>query len=333
MQPAELSAFVKERAAALGFTLCGVTGALGRRQTDFYEWWADQGYGAGMFYLKAQKARRRSIEAILPGARSVVVCALRFPGPGPEGPPVPAGPGPHGKLARYSLHEDYHGRMLPLLEELARALDQAAGSSGSLAYVDTGALSERAFASRAGLGWVGKHSLLIHPEEGSWLWLGEVITRAELAHDQPLADHCGKCRRCVDACPTGAIIEGLRAVDSRKCLSYWNIEHRGPVPEELHAPMGERLLGCDICQEVCPWNAHSLKKGRAGVGEPPAEYLSVDEILAMDKAEFERRFRGRAVARAKLEGLQRNAAIVKRNLESQLERLGAAGETDLSTID
>jgi epoxyqueuosine reductase len=315
--PSELSRFAKEKAASLGFALCGITGALPRRQREFYNWWADQGFGAGMSYLKTQKHRRKHISALLPGARSVVVCAMRFPG-GPPSAPADLGERAYGKVARYALHEDYHGKILPLLEQLALALDGAAGNKtkSSLAYVDTGALSERAFAAEAGVAWIGKNSLALHPEEGSWFWLGEVLTREELAHDAPIADHCGKCRRCVDACPTGAIFDGVRAVDSRKCLSYWNIEHRGPIPSEIQKSMGSWLLGCDICQEVCPWNAHSLKHGRAGIGEPPVEYIPADDLLTLSREDFTARYKGRAVARAKLEGLQRNARIVKKNFSA-----------------
>lgn len=317
MSPAELSAFTKEQARSLGFHLTGVTGPLARGQTEFYDWWVDSGFGAGMFFLKAQKNRRKSIEQILPGAKSVVVCALRFPGSHVP-PPADLGARPYGKIARYALHEDYHGRLLPLLEQLAARIDAAAGVAGSLAYVDTGAISERAFAQAAGLGWVGKHSLLINEQEGSWFWLGEVITRAELAPDSPFtADRCGSCRRCLDACPTGAILEGVRAVDSRKCLSYWNIEHRGPMPAELRAPMGDWLLGCDICQEVCPWNAQAGRKARLGEGQPPVEYVPVEEILSLTPEEFKARYKSRAVSRAKHEGLRRNAEIVKENFQKR----------------
>lgn len=315
MSPSELSTFVKNRSRELGFSLCGISGPIGRKRTEFNDWWVDQGFGAGMFFLKTQKERRKAIEAILPGAQSVVVCALRFPG-GLEIKPNE----PVGKVARYALHDDYHERLLPLLKDLALRLDDAADSEGSLAYVDTGPLNERAFAAEAGIGWVGKNSMLIHPEEGSWFWLGEVVTRAKLAPDEPLADHCGKCRRCIDACPTGAILEEIRAIDSRKCLSYWNIEHRGPIPEEFHKPMGEWLLGCDICQEVCPWNSHSLRRGRAEVGAPPAEYIPLEEILGLDKTAFKAKFAKRAISRAKLEGLQRNATIVKKNISTLAER-------------
>lgn len=318
MSPSELSALVKKRAAGLGFHLSGVTGPLARKNTEFYDWWVDSGFGAGMFFLKTQKARRKSIEQILPGARSVIVCALRFPGSF-DPPPADVKERPYGKIARYALHEDYHGRLKPLLEELARAVDEAADTTGSLAYVDTGAISERAFAQAAGLGWVGKNSLLLNEQEGSWFWLGEVITRAVLAPDDPMtADRCGTCRRCLDACPTGAILEEIRAVDSRKCLSYWNIEHRGAMPLELQKPMGDWLLGCDICQEVCPWNGHAARNSRAEEGAPPVEYVPVEEILALSAEEFKARYRSRAVSRAKHEGLRRNAEIVKKNFAAEL---------------
>lgn len=317
--PRELSAWIKAEALSLGFTLTGVSAPLPRKRTEFFNWWVDQGFGAGMHFLRRQKERRQSLDQILPGAKAALVVALRFPGPAPEPSTTPnalqpeAGSELTGKVARYALNVDYHARLLPLLETLAQRLDQQAGTAGSLAYVDTGALNERALAAQAGLGWVGKNAMLISPAEGSWFWLGEIITRAELEPDEPLADHCGKCRRCLDACPTGAIFENLRAIDSRKCLSYWNIEHRGPIPSELHAPMGEWLLGCDICQEVCPWNGQAERKGRKEIGAPAALEIPLHEIFAMDKAAFKQKYGNTALARAKLEGLQRNAKIVQAN--------------------
>lgn len=309
----QLAAFAKEKAASLGFTLCGVTGSLPRGRTEFYEWWVGQGFGAGMDYLRRQVKRRKSVEEVLPGAKSVLVVGMRYPG-GDGSPPPDASTRAYGKIARYAQHKDYHDQILPLLSELARAVDEAAGTSGALAYVDTGPLSERAFAQEAGVGWVGKHSLTIHREEGSWLWLGEVLTRAELAFDAPATDHCGTCRRCIDACPTGAILEDLRAVDSRKCIPYWNIEQKGEIPPEVRRGMGDWLLGCDICQEVCPWNAQSARRGRS---EPPVEWVAVDELLAMSEEEFRARYKGRAVERAKLAGLQRNARIVADNFRAE----------------
>lgn len=296
----------------LGFVLTGVSGDLGPERVDFYDWWLAQGFAAEMGYLHRQADKRRSFTNILPGAKSIVVCALPFPGGNAE----PAASDPVGKVARYAQGCDYHDVLKDKLEELARFIDREAGipeANRSLAYVDTGALPERAYAAQAGIGWIGKNAMLIHPDHGSWFWLGEVITTASLAPALPQADRCGTCRRCLDACPTQAILEDKRAVDSRKCISYLTIEHRGPIPRELAPKVGNWLVGCDICQEVCPWNQRSLRAGRATRGEPPLEFLNLNEISALDKAEFKRKFATRAIARAKLEGLQRNARIVAEN--------------------
>jgi epoxyqueuosine reductase len=271
------------------------------------------GFHGDMHYLRQQKRRRESIEKILPGARSVVICAMRIPAGGAE-PPADLGARAYGKVARYALHQDYHARLLPLLDRLGKEIDEKAGTTRAHAYVDTGPVSERAFAAQAGIGWIGKHSLLINRDEGSWLWLGNVITRAELEPDPSATDHCGKCRRCVEACPTGAIVEHLRTVDARKCLPHWNIEQRKAIPPELHAPMGDWLLGCDICQEVCPWNERSA---RLGHDAPKVEYLAVDELLAATDEELAERFRGHAAERVEPPGLRRNARIVKRNFEER----------------
>ena len=153
--------------------------------------------------------------------------------------------------------------------------------------------------------------MLIHPEEGSWFWIGEVITRAELIPDSPMADRCGKCRACIDACPTQAIFEGIRAIDSRRCLSYLNIENRGTIPKEFETKMDSWVLGCDICQEVCPWNQQTLRTGRKEIGAPPVELVSLDEIMNMTPEQFQHKYKKRAVSRPKLVGLKRNARAVK----------------------
>jgi epoxyqueuosine reductase len=297
---------VKQQAEALGFALCGVSGPLEKKHTDFYEWWVQQGYGAGMFYLRSQLSKRQDLEKILPDAKAVIMLAMPFPGGGQNPPDSPS---PAGKVARYAVNEDYHHTLLPKVQELAEALDRSCGSK-SLAYVDTGALNERAYAAQGGIGWIGKNAMLIHPDWGSWLWLASIVTTAPLAPDPLLADHCGKCRKCIEACPTGAILENLRAVDSNKCIPYWNIEHRGEIPETIATKMDPWILGCDICQEVCPWNSHSLKMGRKDMGEPLVEWQPLAEILQMEKSEFGK-FQDRAHSRAKWEGWQRNAKILE----------------------
>lgn len=316
--PEAHSHLIKTKALELGFHLCGITTTLSEKQIQFHEWWVNQGFGADMFFLKTQRKKRKSLEAILPGARSAIVCALRFPGK-KENSALQSDLSENtlqGKVARYALHEDYHSTLLPKLESLAKFVDDICNTQDSLAYVDTGPISERALAAASGLGWIGKNSMLIHPEEGSWFWLGEIISRASLTVDKPLADRCGKCTRCIDACPTGAIFEEIRAIDSRKCLAYWNIEHRGPIPPHLHKPMGEWLIGCDICQEVCPWNKQSLRTARSNIGEPPIEQVNIEKALQEDKEAFLKQYKRRAISRAKYEGWQRNARIVKNNAGS-----------------
>ncbi len=311
------SSHIKEKAKEIGFHLVGISTGATEKDKQFYNWWVDQGFGADMFYLRAQKERRQQLSEILPGAKSAIVCAMRFPGSVEDSTPPDLDTKSYGKIARYALHDDYHDTIKPKLNALADWIDTEYSGTKSLAYVDTGAIPERALAKEAGLGWIGKNAMLIHPEEGSYFWLGEVITTLELPPDLPISDHCGKCRRCLDACPTGAIFEDLRAIDSRKCLSYWNIEHRGAIPDQFHAPMQDWLLGCDICQEVCPWNQQSLRKARVKEGLPPVEWLASDEILALDAAEFKAKFAKRAVSRSKISGLQRNAAIVKKNWQTK----------------
>jgi epoxyqueuosine reductase len=304
---------IKEKAFSLGFARVGICGESPQRDKEFYDWWTQQGFAADMHFLKQQRPRRQRLSEILPGAQAAVVCLMQFPGAPPEEFAPPAQNRTHGKIARYAIHEDYHNTIEPKLAELAKFIDEVAGAK-SLAYIDTGAIPERSLAREAGLGWIGKNAMLIHPEDGSWFWIGEIITTAALSPDRPITDHCGKCRKCIDACPTGAILEDLRAVDSRKCLAYLNIEHRGEIASEFHKPMGEWLLGCDICQEVCPWNNHALKHGRKDLGPPATEWIAVDEILSLSQEEFKARYRTRAHSRAKYAGLQRNAGIVKRNL-------------------
>jgi epoxyqueuosine reductase len=306
-----LKAAMISEAKALGASLVGITGDPPARDLEFFRWWTNQGFGAAMDYLRYRPERKGSLEAVLPGAKSAIVCAFPFPGPSTQGVSLEdksnEDSSAYGKVARYASGIDYHKVVGEKIEHLASAVDRLSGTTGSLAYVDTGPLNERSLATNAGLGWVGKNAMLIHPEFGSWFWLGEVITKAELPKDAPMADHCGTCRRCLDACPTGAILEEVRAIDSRKCISFWNIEHRGDFPKESTVPLNGWLLGCDICQEVCPWNQHSLKKGRKDLGAPKAEQESLERIGELSEEAYAKEFRHRAHSRAKRTGLIRNA--------------------------
>ncbi len=315
----DLTRRVKEEALRLGFSRVGIAREVPKERLDFYDWWVAQGFGADMSWLARHSEKKRDWSLLVPGARSAVVCLLRYPGSSPPANPVSE---PHGKLARYSVGEDYHHVLQPMLDRLANFLRQS-GATAARGFVDSGPVAERSLGALAGLGWIGKNSMLIHPEEGSWFWIGEVITSLELAPDAPIADHCGKCRRCLDACPTQAILEDKRAVDSRRCLSWLTIENRGPIPEEFHSAMGSWILGCDICQEVCPWNDHSLRKARQEIGAPQPELVPLREIDELSGEDFQKRYRHRAAGRPKREGLQRNAVIARKNLDAPLPPKGS----------
>lgn len=313
---------VKEKAQSMGFHLVAVASAKESSWHEFYEWWLQQGFAAGMNYLHYQKEKRKSLRHIHPKAKSVVVCALAFEDKEEEKEEKKEGREKksergekgYGKVARYAKGKDYHLTMKEKLEELARFIDREKNigeEDKSLAYVDTGAISERSLGKEAGIGWIGKNSMLIHPKEGSWFYLGEVITSIELRPDAPMADHCGTCRRCIDACPTGAILENLRAIDSRKCISYLTIEHKGEIPAQYHTKIGNWLMGCDICQEVCPWNNLRLQKRRKS--SPSASLFPLEEIFSMDKKAFKEKYSKTALSRPKLEGLKRNAKILEEN--------------------
>jgi epoxyqueuosine reductase len=199
------------------------------------------------------------------------------------------------------------------LERLARRVGAAFPGCRSRPYVDTGPLLERELAARAGLGAVGKNTLLLHPEAGSWFLLGELLLTLDLAPDLPLADLCGSCTRCLEACPTGALAEPYR-LDSRRCISYWTIEHRGEIPEPVRPLLGDWVFGCDLCQEACPWNAAPAGAAHPDLRLPPERAeLDLAGLLALESRDYAERFRGSPMKRAKLEGLQRNAAVAMGN--------------------
>ena len=224
-------------------------------------------------------------------------------------------------IARYARASDYHGVMKKRLKKLLAGIEEDAGQSVSgRVYVDTGPILERELATRAGLGWLGKNTMLIHPRSGSYFFLGVLLLDLELPEDTPFTDdRCGSCRSCLDACPTGALLgrdgEGAPVMDARRCISYLTIEHRGPIPRELRSPIGNRIYGCDICQEVCPWNvkfqqpaAQPAYRARLELDGPPLVELA-EHLLSLDDAAFSRAFRGSPLKRARRAGLLRNVCV------------------------
>jgi len=306
---------IKGRARDLGFDLVGIAPAGPPAHWAFYRRWVEKGYAGEMAYLGRNTERRADVRAVAPGAESVLCVGMNYP-PGEVG--VPDDGRPRGRVSRYALGEDYHDLMVARLLRLLEEIRGLAPSAEGRVYVDTGPVLERDFASRAGVGWFGKHTNLIHKGMGSWFFLGEIILTIALDYDAPAGNHCGTCTRCIDACPTGAI-RAPYTLDSRRCISYLTIELKGSIPRELRPQMGAWVYGCDVCQEVCPWNRkHAQPTREPGFG-PREDTASPDlaELLKMDQATFSRRYRGSPVKRAKRRGLLRNAAVALGNVGSE----------------
>jgi epoxyqueuosine reductase len=307
---AELTRLAKAHAFALGFDLAGVA-ELGPADTAVaFEAWVEAGHAGEMAWLARGTEKRRDTRRARPGTTHAIVVALDYGGKEPSGP-----------VARYARGDDYHDVMDAMLRELHRRVASDAGREVlGKPYVDTGPLLERDLARRAGLGWFGKNTNLINPERGSFFFLGALVLDAELATDEPFeADRCGTCTRCIEACPTQAIT-APRELDARRCISYLTIELREEMPVELREGIGDRVYGCDVCQDVCPWNvrfAQELKEPafapREVLAEKDARTLA-RELLVMTQDEFSAAFKGSPMKRAKLRGLKRNAAVVLGNV-------------------
>jgi epoxyqueuosine reductase len=296
----------REEALGAGFVRVGIAAASPPPRHARFDAWLDAGRHAGMRYLEATRAARADPGTLLPGARSLVCLAAPH-----SSEPWVAADG--SRFARYARGSDYHGGLRKkTLAVVAAARERLGGAWNARVCVDSTPLSERAFAAAAGLGWIGKNGCLIDEEHGSYLLLSEILTDLDLPPDEPVAESCGACTRCLDACPTDAFLEpGL--LDAGRCLAYWTIEHRGPMPDAWKAAVGSRVFGCDVCQEVCPWNAplRSLPALAAAPGRPRGDADAPPtraEILAMGKGAWRRRFGKTAVNRAARRGLQRNAA-------------------------
>ncbi|MGC8638825.1 MAG: tRNA epoxyqueuosine(34) reductase QueG [Isosphaeraceae bacterium] len=306
MPPLELTRELKAEALRLGFDRVGIAPAVAAPDHDRFREWLRAGHAAGMTYMEKHAAARRHAEHVLVGVRSIVMVSVVY------GRPSEAVSWElEGKIARYAQGRDYHRVLWDRLDELLEWLRNASPGVRGRAVVDTAPLLERDFGRLAGLGWIGKNTMLIDRELGSFTFLGALLVDCELAPDKPhVTDHCGTCTRCLEACPTDAFA-GPYQLDARRCISYWTIEHRGEIPEEHAGSLHGWVFGCDVCQDVCPWNrqAPSGRMGQLeeGRGDRPPNLV---EWLDRDASAWKTALEGSALRRAKRAGLLRNAALV-----------------------
>jgi len=303
------SSQIKQWAYRLGFDLVGIAPAAVIEYEQSLREYLDKGYQDRMRYLERNAAKRTDPRKLMPEARSIICMAMNYYAPLPEVVDEDI----YGKVARFAWGMDYHEVVRKKLKRLAAIIRRELGQPVRLrCMVDTAPLAEKAHAARAGLGWIGKNGLLINEHYGSWLVLGEIITNLELEFDEPAAERCGDCRQCLEACPVGALVKD-RVLEARKCISYLTIEQRAEIPVKQAEKMGAWLFGCDICQEVCPFNQEPVSTELAEFQPQPLWCrINLREILEMDEEEFQRRFAGSSLLRAGLQNLQRVAGMIYR---------------------
>jgi len=307
---AALAARAKALALEVGFDLAGVARADAPPDLSFFGDWVARGYAGEMAWLSGQVAKRSDLRVAFPWARAVLCVGLQYDTPQPYSTAAPSG---RGWISRYAWGDDYHDVMKAMLERVLGRLREEAPPFEARTYVDTGPIAEKAWAAAAGLGAWGKNGCLLHPEHGSWLFLGEIVTDLDLPADAPRADLCGTCTACLEACPTQALVAPY-VLDARRCISYLTIEVKGAVPEGLREGMGRHVFGCDICQDVCPWNRRRRHRGGAAFSPRPGAVAPDLALLAgLDEEAFRDRFRGSPVKRAKRRGLLRSVAVALGN--------------------
>lgn len=300
---------VKRKAHELGFQAVGVSRVTSDRpEAPRLTEWLSRGNHGEMDWMARTAAKRKHPALLLPGIRAMVSVGMNY-----YTEDQPADRPGQGRIARYARGVDYHRVLGERLESLVAFLQAEIPDARSRAYVDTGPVMEKAWAQRAGLGWIGKHSNLVSGEYGSWLLLGEVLTTADLTPDEPGSDLCGTCTLCIRACPTGAITEPY-VVDSRRCLSYLTIEHKGAIPEEFHKAQENRIFGCDECLDVCPYNHQATETAEPAFRATPMTLNpDLDTLANQTEEEFRAAFHASPVRRATREGLQRSVAIALKN--------------------
>jgi epoxyqueuosine reductase len=310
MEPIEWR--LKRQAHRLGFEMAGIAPAVPADGFERLSEWLERDFAGDMAYMHKHAQARRHPGSVLPEVRSVVMVGMNYK---PHHDAPGDGPPQTGKVARYARGADYHDVLRRRLNQLLAWLQGECPGCRGRGVVDTAPLLERDFARRAGLGWFGKNTMLLNKRLGSYFFLGALLVDLELRPDPPHeASHCGSCTACLDACPTDAFA-GPGWLDSRRCISYLTIEHKGPVPEVLREGLGDWLFGCDVCQEVCPWNRKAPAATEPAFRpRPELDAVNLVELLGLSEEEFRRRFRGAAFLRTKRRGLLRNAALVLGNV-------------------
>lgn len=296
---------VIEKAKQLGFDLVGFAEAdLLEDETTRLQQWLDKGYHASMGYMEKNFHKRKDVKEILPSAKSIISLALNY-----YTPENYSDKNDVGKVSRYAWGKDYHLIIWQKLDELETILTEIDSEFESVSYVDTGPVMDKAWAVRAGIGWMGKHTNVINPEIGSWFFIATLITNYEFDYSALIADHCGTCTACIDACPTKAIVQEY-VVDANKCISFHTIENKEEIPVELKGKFDNWIFGCDICQDVCPWNQKFSQNTWIKEFHSQNKELTFNEVIKLDNQSFKERFMESPIKRAKLKGLQRNARFL-----------------------
>jgi epoxyqueuosine reductase len=303
--------WLREEAARLGFSRVGVVRSGPLPGGERCDEWLRRGFHGEMTWIERQVPKRRDPSLILSGVRSMVVVAMDYY-PGNEPPRTSL----QGNVSRYARGRDYHDILGSRLDQLRKAVAVRHPEARGLWYVDSGPVAEKAWASHSSIGWLGKHSNVVAQEHGSWFFLGVLLLDVELEYDAPQPDRCGTCERCVRACPTGAIVAPY-VVDATRCISYLTIEMRGPIPRDLRPVIGNRIFGCDDCQEVCPWNRFAVPAAEPELtGGPENAAPRLAELVALTTEEFAERYRATPVWRARRDGFVRNVAVALGNSAS-----------------
>ncbi|HSW55284.1 MAG TPA: tRNA epoxyqueuosine(34) reductase QueG [Ignavibacteriaceae bacterium] len=297
---------VIQKAKSIGFDLVGFAKAeMLEQESEHLQQWLNNNYHAGMDYMVRNFEKRKDVKQILPEAKSVFSLGLNY-----YTPDSYSNDDAKGKVSRYAWGKDYHLIIWSMLNELEEELKKVDPSFESISYVDTGPVMDKAWAVRSGIGWLGKHTNVINREIGSWFFIANIITNYEFDYSESIPDFCGTCTACIDACPTSAIVKEY-VVDANKCISYLTIENKEEISAEFKGKFDNWLFGCDICQDVCPWNQKFPLETLIRDFQPQNKELKLDDILEMNEDEFKEKFKTSPVKRAKLTGMKRNAEFLK----------------------